>query len=376
MTTSIIPTPLIKYYEAAIQEGPCGPSEAIALITTARVDRDGEVVVPNGIELGNYRRNPIVQWGHAKGLPHEGDAGLPVGKNLWIKPSRDGYGLVAKHEFDLGHEFSAGICGKIKRGFLSCYSITFQPLEYGPPTREEIAKNPSWKDAKTIYRKTELIEYSVVAMPANVDAVTLAKRGKNVDDLNQGAESTETAEAETALESSLTPDDPDQFDPSSKAYTPPPDDDEDEEMVEDDEEADEDAFHRGDTVKCKAPHCKGHGMVVSIHKKGLVPDVEEDIFGSRDQPAAKVRMYKAVDGGHVPSTIHKGVLCKHLSKCDKLKAPPKKKAPEPEYLRREPTWTAAEKRAYMQAKQEGPEYMAMVEQRVTDLFESRILGMP
>ena len=35
-----------------------------AMITTVSVDRDSDVVVPEGGELGNFRKNPVVLFGH------------------------------------------------------------------------------------------------------------------------------------------------------------------------------------------------------------------------------------------------------------------------------------------------------------------------
>ncbi len=172
------PDTVTKYYQSSVQDGPCGPSEVIALITTDRVDRDREVVVPSGVRLANYQANPVVMYGHAKGKPIEGDAGLPVGKNLWIKPSRDGRGLVAKHSFDLDHAFSKGVCGKAKGGFLNTYSITVLPIRQARPTAADLAAHPHWRGADNVIWESELVEYSIVAMPANVDAVTIAKERK------------------------------------------------------------------------------------------------------------------------------------------------------------------------------------------------------
>ncbi len=40
---------------------------ATTVINTAAIDRDGEVILPTGVQLENYRRNPVVLWNHGFG---------------------------------------------------------------------------------------------------------------------------------------------------------------------------------------------------------------------------------------------------------------------------------------------------------------------
>lgn len=85
---------------------------------------------------------------------------------------------------------------------------------------------------------------------------------------------------------------------------------------------------------------KGVGQVISIHKNGLVPDVEEDIFGTDDEPAGRVRLYKSYRGGHRSTRIYVGHPVSHLEKIDDLNPPTarpvkslmpyREPAPEPE----------------------------------------------
>lgn len=79
-----------------------------------------------------------------------------------------------------------------------------------------------------------------------------------------------------------------------------------------------------DHVMIKAPHYKGWGVVKSIHRRGHVPHVEEDIRATPESPAAMVKCYKAFGDGHVPTEHHVGAKLGHLSKCEPLKAPTKK----------------------------------------------------
>jgi len=124
-----------------------------ALITSAAEDRQGEVVVPGGISLENFQRNPVVLYGHDY-------AGLPVAKatGLTLEPS----GIVARFSFpEDGIYDKADIVRKLwAAGFLNAVSIGFIPLE-----RSE--------DGKTI-TKSELLEFSIVPVPANQEALRRA----------------------------------------------------------------------------------------------------------------------------------------------------------------------------------------------------------
>ncbi len=93
------------------------------------------------------------------------------------------------------------------------------------------------------------------------------------------------------------------------------------------EDTDEDAgaIKTHDFVKINAPHQKGYGLVKSVHDCGMVPDVDEDVLGTRDNPAARVKCYKAMGDGFVPTEHHSAHHCKHLEKVAPLRLPSKGK---------------------------------------------------
>lgn len=138
----------------------------VSVISTDSVDRDLEVVIPRGLDLEAFRKNPVVV------VCHKYDE-IPVAKCLWIKV--DGGVLKAKTQFrdnEKGREYYEAYKG----GFLNGFSVGFIPdrSEYGPPTRKELDANPHWKGAKGVIRKAELVEYSVVPIPCNRDALARA----------------------------------------------------------------------------------------------------------------------------------------------------------------------------------------------------------
>jgi len=148
-----------------------GERASIDYISTKRIDRDNEIVVPKGAILDDYKKNPVVLWGHDY-------RGMPIGRSQWIKI--DEKGVIAKTEYantakaDEVYEYR-------KAGFPLAKSIGFIPLE---SVEEKDFKDLDLKElgltgddikgAKRIYPKWLMLEYSDVPVPSNPDAVQLA----------------------------------------------------------------------------------------------------------------------------------------------------------------------------------------------------------
>lgn len=140
-------------------------------INTAAKDRDNEVILPKGVVLTHYRKNPVVPYGHDY-------RGLPVAKNIWIK--KDDKGLLAKTVF-LDHAFAEDVYRLYSESVagtgpaMKAWSIGFIPLKWedskvdedNQPKRGERDTNP-----KRTYKKWELLEYSAVMIPSNPEALT------------------------------------------------------------------------------------------------------------------------------------------------------------------------------------------------------------
>ena len=141
----------------------------IATITTESVDRDGDVVIAKGLDFQAYLKNPVVLLGHPFGMDNSFD--LPIGKANWIKAKgRKVIAEVTPAPTELGNEIFDLVKGK----FLRAVSIGFRSLESGPPTEKELRARPEWAGAKHIFRKTELVEFSVVNVPSQPEALISA----------------------------------------------------------------------------------------------------------------------------------------------------------------------------------------------------------
>lgn len=135
----------------------------ISYITTKNVDRDKEIVDPDGAVLRDYKKHPVVLFGHKY---HE----LPIGRNEWIKA--DDKGLIAKTIY-ANHEEAEKIFQYRKDGFPLAESIGFVPLEWEDyeSDNEKSQKNGG---AKRKYTKWILLEYSDVPIPSNPEALQVA----------------------------------------------------------------------------------------------------------------------------------------------------------------------------------------------------------
>jgi HK97 family phage prohead protease len=152
-----------------------GERTLVCTMTTDAIDRYGEVILPKGVDLTQYRKNPVVLWSHDQGEP-------PIGRCLWVKPDEGKRGLIAKVEF-AKTEDGEEIWQLYKGGFLKTFSIGARPKRGAPPTPEEIRKRPELAECKWIWHQVELTELSCVAVPANPEAmVTAISRGLSLSD--------------------------------------------------------------------------------------------------------------------------------------------------------------------------------------------------
>lgn len=165
------------------------------IASTAAVDRYGDIIEQAGWQLDNYKKNPIVLFAHDSHA-------LPIGKAVNIG-KLDG-SLFVLLEFmtadiyPLADQVFKMLCG----GFLNTLSVGFIPLEYR--YRFEEAKdgeevNP-WPIG-AIYEKCELLENSVVPVPANPEALVVGRSYKMIYDAFERTEVEEFKNPKTKEES-------------------------------------------------------------------------------------------------------------------------------------------------------------------------------
>lgn len=156
-----------------------GERAVISHISSGAVDRDKEILVSKGVNLSNYRKNPVVLWAHDSRQP-------PIGKNQWVRKTDTE--VIAKTIFaetPRGDE----IYELYKGGYLKAFSVGFIPdFETSKePDENDIKRHPEWAGARRVFTRWELLEYSAVPVPANPEALATAV-GKGLcvsDDLQE-----------------------------------------------------------------------------------------------------------------------------------------------------------------------------------------------
>lgn len=136
------------------------------VISSEVVDSDKEVVLVKGINLTNFRKNPVVLFSH--------DPFAIVGKSLWEKRrSKEGIPeLVAKVQF-ADTDVAEDVWKLCDTDFLRGASIGYPwaGLSVRECTPEDIKDNTHWKGARRIIEKTEMREWSIVSVPACPNAL-------------------------------------------------------------------------------------------------------------------------------------------------------------------------------------------------------------
>ncbi len=164
-----MPKTLYKQYIAKVEVDD-DERTVTAVISTDVVDRDDEVMKPNGADLENFMKNPVVLWAHNYTEPS-------IGKALWITKTRKN--IKAKTKF-ADTPRAEEVYQLYKGGYLKAFSVGFIPKESHKPEPKEIEKRPELSRARNIIDKWELLEFSAVPVPANPEALATAVKTKEI----------------------------------------------------------------------------------------------------------------------------------------------------------------------------------------------------
>jgi len=148
-----------KQVFATVASAQATGDEPSMLISTITLDRDSDILVPEGIDVSDYMKNPVVGVGHFRG---EG-ALLPVGltTRLDVTPGR---GIKATWKWLTNDPVADRVRNAFDQGILRAASVGFLPQ--------------TWSDNSQggrTYSKWSLLEWSLVPIPANPAAVRSLK---------------------------------------------------------------------------------------------------------------------------------------------------------------------------------------------------------
>ena len=113
------------------------------------------------MDVASYMRNPVVLWAHDSGQSWGASpsGGIPIARTLSLE--KDEGGIVASFEFLAGDAFAQRVRNAWEQGFLNAASI-------GWISHEHEAIPGSSRGRR--HTKTELVEWSIVPVPADVGA--------------------------------------------------------------------------------------------------------------------------------------------------------------------------------------------------------------
>ena len=163
---------LMTVAEARQAEGEDSHRMVIAANERSRM---GDEVNLRGIRFTNYMKNPVVLWAHgASGMHSSGPSGgIPIARTLSIGHDDQGR-IVADFQFNSGDTFASRVENAWNGGFIRGASIRYVPIKVtevrgrrGEVTRLRI-------------EESELVEWSLVPVPADPDSVRAAARALNL----------------------------------------------------------------------------------------------------------------------------------------------------------------------------------------------------
>ncbi len=144
------------------------------LLSDESINSYGTRVLTDGIQLDDYKRNPVVLWNHIRAWSDKEDQVLPIGKV--VKIWKDGDKLYGDIEFDAKDAFAVKIANKVEQGIIRACSISISVIT----TSEDEAVLVHGQTRPTVM-ESRLREVSVVDIPANKNCVRLFDDGTGAE---------------------------------------------------------------------------------------------------------------------------------------------------------------------------------------------------
>lgn len=149
-----------------------GDREVVATISTNAVDRDGDVLLPGGMDAKEFRANPVMLFSHDSGA-------LPIGR--WNRIEKQGgdsivaRGVLATRPPEhpqLAEWLADSVLHLIREDVLRGVSVGFLIDDAREPNQRDASKYGS--SVRRIVTKWRLVEVSIVPVPANQEALITA----------------------------------------------------------------------------------------------------------------------------------------------------------------------------------------------------------
>jgi HK97 family phage prohead protease len=145
-----------------------GKRTATFVASDESVDRYGDIIRANGWDLRNFKINPVLLWAHQSSEPSIGRV-----PDIRVEGTR----LIASVEFrpEGDNAIADDVYKGLQGGFINAVSVGFLPTkEPNMLWADDDPKHEKWPTGYEFIGQ-ELLELSVVPVPANAQALALAR---------------------------------------------------------------------------------------------------------------------------------------------------------------------------------------------------------
>ncbi len=153
--------------DMTVQEG---ERAFVTTITSNAVDRDNEVLLPEGMNSKDFEKNPVLFW------KHQDKNDVPIGKVVGLKRQGDTWlakaVLAARHKDHVGEWFPDTVLSLVQQGVVNAVSVGLIPEVTRRPTTKD--KEMFGKNVQSVVARWKLLELSVAPLPANQEALIVA----------------------------------------------------------------------------------------------------------------------------------------------------------------------------------------------------------
>jgi HK97 family phage prohead protease len=148
----------VTYKQFELKALPDEERNAVIMASDESVDRSGDIIRSDGWILENFMKNGSVIYGHDKDK-------LPVAKPIEAKVADKQLMIKVKFADKGTSEWTDAVYSLVQQGILKGASVGFSSME----------KEANKETGGRIFKKQELVELSLTPIPANANAMVVAK---------------------------------------------------------------------------------------------------------------------------------------------------------------------------------------------------------
>jgi len=156
--------PVNKSYSCELKDFNEDSRSFTAIASTETKDRDGDIMRIGGAKLKNFRKNPVMLFGHD-------DRSLAIGRADNIRKEDGRLVFDAVFASKEANPFAENVFQLFKEKIMRSFSIRFSPTKAVPIQPAPAASNEIMRFPGMEYKEWELLEISAVNIPANPEAM-------------------------------------------------------------------------------------------------------------------------------------------------------------------------------------------------------------